>query len=309
MRVEWIHDPSEFVARAIEFLEARPITRSFVHGMAMGAAERGDVWEGDRGVGLVLGEDDRIVTVITHTMACAASVSDLADARLDPGDAIARHTLAATVFEIARARPSRGLGPDRRWTLFGPAETVDPMAELPVDAGGSRISVRMRLLGHAQRSVSALAIASEAERYDGSAGRYGPVGEEDLDTIVAWRDAFAAETGATGGGTADEMRQRLRSGVVKGWWDPSGTLCSVAQRARPTPASETIGFVYTPPEHRRRGHAARVVAALSAEIRDGNRLPILFTDASNPASNALYRGLGYVPTGEWTELEVHEPES
>jgi predicted GNAT family acetyltransferase len=54
--------------------------------------------------------------------------------------------------------------------------------------------------------------------------------------------------------------------------------------------------VYTPPHLRLRGHGAAVTAAVSqAAIEAGAQEVVLFTDLSNPTSNALYQRLGYRP--------------
>jgi uncharacterized protein len=56
-----------------------------------------------------------------------------------------------------------------------------------------------------------------------------------------------------------------------------------------------IGPVYTPPEHRRNGYAARLVAELSSARRSGGQPAcFLYTDLSNPTSNGVYARVGYV---------------
>jgi predicted GNAT family acetyltransferase len=62
-----------------------------------------------------------------------------------------------------------------------------------------------------------------------------------------------------------------------------------------------VAGVYTPPEHRRRGYASACVAALSAHVlaTDADTC-ILFTQLSNPTSNAIYRAIGYEPVLEVT---------
>jgi hypothetical protein len=64
-----------------------------------------------------------------------------------------------------------------------------------------------------------------------------------------------------------------------------------------TPLSTRITYVYTPPERRGCGHASRLVAALSRRILEDDRVAVLYTDASNPTSNKIYRAIGY----EWIE--------
>jgi predicted GNAT family acetyltransferase len=77
-------------------------------------------------------------------------------------------------------------------------------------------------------------------------------------------------------------------------WQVDGVPVAQAS-ARPVIAGMSrIGPVYTPPEHRRHGYGAAVTAAASRWALDvGARLVVLFTDAGNPSTNALYPRLGY----------------
>lgn len=55
---------------------------------------------------------------------------------------------------------------------------------------------------------------------------------------------------------------------------------------------------FTPPEHRRRGYGTAITAACTADALDrGAQQVVLFTDLSNPTSNAIYQRIGYRPIG------------
>jgi hypothetical protein len=57
--------------------------------------------------------------------------------------------------------------------------------------------------------------------------------------------------------------------------------------------------VYTPPELRGRGYATALTAELSQRLLDqGRRFCFLFTDLTNPTSNAIYERIGYVRVAE-----------
>ncbi len=60
------------------------------------------------------------------------------------------------------------------------------------------------------------------------------------------------------------------------------------------------------PAHRRRGLGRSLLAAGMARMRGGGlqRAMVLYEE-QNPASGALYRGMGFVPT--WTILDYHRP--
>jgi predicted GNAT family acetyltransferase len=75
---------------------------------------------------------------------------------------------------------------------------------------------------------------------------------------------------------------------------------SMAGSARPVGKGITIGLVYTPPEKRRKGYAAALVAALSQHMLDsGYEYCTLFTDLANPTSNEIYQRIGYRPIADY----------
>ena len=78
------------------------------------------------------------------------------------------------------------------------------------------------------------------------------------------------------------------------WQREDQTFVSMAAIVRESPNASSISWVYTPPQHRRQGHAARVVATLSqAQLDAGKRFCNLHTDLANPTSNNVYRSIGY----------------
>jgi len=77
-------------------------------------------------------------------------------------------------------------------------------------------------------------------------------------------------------------------------WEDAGEPMSLTAFGGPTPSGIRIGPVYTPPEHRRHGYASALVADLSAWLLGkGRRACFLYTDLSNPTSNAIYSRIGY----------------
>ena len=152
----------------------------------------------------------------------------------------------------------------------------------------------------------------------GVPGAARPATAADAALLGAWRAAFTAETGVgqTGshppevavGQTGSHPPPEVAVGPGEWLWQVDGVPVAQAS-ARPVIAGMSrIGPVYTPPEHRRHGYGAAVTAAASRWALDvGARLVVLFTDAGNPSTNALYPRLGYRYRHDAVMLEFARP--
>ncbi|MET9918907.1 GNAT family N-acetyltransferase [Streptomyces sp. NPDC006435] len=116
----------------------------------------------------------------------------------------------------------------------------------------------------------------------------------DRELLVRWHLAFADETGQSGARAERMVDERLASGGLTLWEDDGGVPVSMAGASPRIAGTVRISTVYTPPEHRRRGHAAAVTAESSRAAREaGAQEVLLFTDLANPTSNGVYRRIGY----------------
>jgi predicted GNAT family acetyltransferase len=130
-------------------------------------------------------------------------------------------------------------------------------------------------------------------------GHVRPAGTDDLDLVVQWAHAF--HQGIFGDSEPDRTeeyaRRKVKDGTLFLWVD--GEPVSMAARLRPTPHGESISYVYTPPEERRKGYATAIVASLARRIlADGKRFCSLYTDLSNPTSNRIYTKIGFAPVAD-----------
>jgi len=117
---------------------------------------------------------------------------------------------------------------------------------------------------------------------------------DDFEVAVDWGDGFARDTGIALPTTRTAVAAWIERGQLF-FWDHDGPRCIAVAHGR-TPNGVRIGYVYTPPEHRRSGYATACVASLSqAELDRGARFCVLYTDLSNPTSNAMYVRIGYRP--------------
>jgi predicted GNAT family acetyltransferase len=128
----------------------------------------------------------------------------------------------------------------------------------------------------------------------GVPGAARPATAGDVALLGAWRAAFTAETGVGQSGSATSRAAAVVVGAGEWVWEVDGVPVAQAS-ARPVVAGMSrVGPVYTPPEHRRHGYGAAVTAAASRwALEVGARCVVLFTDATNPTTNALYPRLGY----------------
>lgn len=205
-----------------------------------------------------------------------------------------------------------------RWAAAADAlarATAVPFAELPGAVGPvgavarfvaawealtgqtGRISLRQRV--HAAARILPLPAAP---------GRMRAARPEDRPLVVTWSAAFADEAldPALRVHDAEEAVARRERDPDGAWllWDDGGGV-SMAGVGNPTPTGIRVGPVYTPPEHRGRGYATALVAALTrAQLDGGRRHCFLFTDLGNPTSNAIYARIGYEPVADWDQWEL-----
>lgn len=85
-------------------------------------------------------------------------------------------------------------------------------------------------------------------------------------------------------------------------WKVNGEIVSMANIAHRSPRHARINEVYTLPSKRMKGYAGALVAELCKIILNENRVPILYTDLSNPASNKAYKNIGFVECGKVNQL-------
>lgn len=127
-------------------------------------------------------------------------------------------------------------------------------------------------------------------------GRLRPAEVGDADLILQWLRAFHAYTGS-GVATLKEVTRRVASGHFWLWDDDQGP-CSMAAQTDPIAGVVRIQAVFTPPARRERGYAGGTVSTLSARLQAEGHRCILYADLANPASNSLYRRIGYQAVGE-----------
>jgi uncharacterized protein len=134
-----------------------------------------------------------------------------------------------------------------------------------------------------------------------ASGTLRPANAGDIGIVSSWVACFAAETGIETTSTRDFMAARIAAGDMALWCDDEPrTLAGYSGRS---PNGVRIGYVYTPPEWRRRGYATACVAALSRRALDeGAQFCCLYTDLANATSNEIYQQIGYTPVSDAVDM-------
>ncbi|MEV0961382.1 GNAT family N-acetyltransferase [Streptomyces sp. NPDC049910] len=201
----------------------------------------------------------------------------------------------------------------------------------PEQADG--LAVRLAALGHSLPSVSAdhgtaAAFAAAWHRRTGAtpvlrvrlrlhrlgaltppepfpAGRGRLVGESDREQLMRWCGEFAADVGETVSIDAGSWAgTRFADKDYTFWETPDGTPVAMAGANPMVAGVIQVDPVYTPAHLRGRGYAGAVTTEVSRAARaSGAKEVVLFANAANPTSNALYQRLGYVPIADWSAYD------
>jgi GNAT superfamily N-acetyltransferase len=201
-------------------------------------------------------------------------VSELPEAALDP--------LIDTILSSDFAPTS----------VNGPSATARAFAARWCARRGLTATPRVRMRSHVLERVTVTGRAPGSIRL---------ATDDDLALIIRWFPGYLAETHSANHESPEALARRLLPNLYL--WEHDGARVSMASIAGRTPRGRRVGYVFTPPELRRRGYAEALVAVLSQRILDeGSRWCFLYTDVENPTSNAIYRRIGYEPNGDIEEL-------
>ena len=129
---------------------------------------------------------------------------------------------------------------------------------------------------------------------------------DDLETIAEFCRNFSIECFKRDMSCEDSMREAenfingRKSFVIR----QNGKAVSMAKSARETEKHMAINEVYTLPSYRGQGFAAAIVAHIGKLILDEGKIPLLYTDLSNPSSNKAYINVGFQPRGRVDEIKL-----
>jgi GNAT superfamily N-acetyltransferase len=124
----------------------------------------------------------------------------------------------------------------------------------------------------------------------------------DVPVARAWMAGFIHDTGVRhlGADSAERLIEQRRLFL----WVDGEPRCMVGA-VRDTRNTSGLSALYTARPFRNRGYASIAVATLTQQLLDAGRTScFLYTDLANPASNALYRRVGYEPIDDVVEITI-----
>jgi len=275
MRVVSHPDAQAFLAATEGFRGTEPVLTNVIGSVAESVAA-GRVYPAEFWYA-VLDDDGSVIGCAIRTAPWFLSLS--------PMSAEAARALAAAVQVADPAVPG----------VTGPED----VAEVVIAALGRQADTHLDFREHVQ-VVNTLMPPSRP--IDGT-WRRGTV--DDTDLLLAWLEEFSAEVGLPAFDLPGAVAGRLADDAYR-IWTVDGAPVSLAGHASlvQTPAGPVarIGPVFTPSHLRGRGYASAVTAALTQELMQRCAVVMLFTDAANPTSNAVYARLGYEIVADVVEV-------
>ena len=180
--------------------------------------------------------------------------------------------------------------------VIGPAAQARAFAEAWAALKGVTCELGMRQRIYELRTVS--------WPRQSVSGKLRLASRADQDVVVKWLTAFTHEAQLGPPDVPTFVANHVKNKTLFIWEDEGEPRTSTLYSAK-TPHGVRIGFVYTPPEYRRRGYASACAAAVSQRALDGgNQFCCLFTDLSNSTSNDLYQRIGYTTVCDVVDYEL-----
>ncbi|WP_406217582.1 GNAT family N-acetyltransferase [Streptomyces canus] len=274
-------DIDDFLARAGEFLRSRPVPHIMPLTWTARLRARGAAAYGAEAAVFAWLERAGEVHGAFYRLSPSRGLS------LTPLTAEQADALAARLAALGHSVPS----------VSADAATAAAFAEAWQRHTGATPSVRVRLCLH---RLGTLVLPEPFP-----AGRGRAVGEQDLEQLMGLCRGFAADVGeAVTIDAGSWAGTRFADKRYTFWEAPDGTPVSMAGANPMVAGLVQVDPVYTPAPLRGRGYAGAVTAEVSrAALAGGAEDVVLFTDAANPTSNALYRRLGYVPVVDWAAYD------
>lgn len=139
------------------------------------------------------------------------------------------------------------------------------------------------------------------------AGESRPARDDEADVVENWLSRFRAEAlGVAADPAVDARNVRTAKEPPDALllWMVDGHPVSMTGVRLPTAGVSRVGPAYTPTERRGHGYGSAATAAAAAwALQAGAEEVVLFTDLSNPVTNAIYHRIGFRPVSDFVRID------
>jgi predicted GNAT family acetyltransferase len=287
MKVELIESVDEFIAASADFRAADPLRTNIMGSVALSIAKGDRTYEAYHWW-IVRDGDGDVIGIAMRTSPMNMVISSMS--------AEAARSLGRSVGQFDDDLPG----------LLGSANVIEAFAQGYV-ASKSPGSARS-LVPHRGDLLYEL-----EELVEPSVEGIGRVArEEETELLARMFVEFTEEAAVPRMSLADareNVSTRTRDQALF-CWEVDGVVVSVAGHAPIVTTGEIVigrvGPVYTPPSYRRHGYGSAVTAVVTRHLIEKGARVMLFTDPSNPTSNAIYQALGYRLIDELVEMSFED---
>ncbi len=175
--------------------------------------------------------------------------------------------------------------------VVAPAATATAFKDAWVEAHGCSVAEQLAL------RLFQLSSVTQPPKVEGA---FRQATESDRKLLQAWHRAFIVDCHMTADGVdGDTICEIVLKAGARYVWEVGSEPVAMVGFTGQTPSGVRIGWVYTPPDQRKRGYATALVATMSQKLLDeGRKFCFLYTDLANPTSNGIYQKIGYQPLGD-----------
>jgi ribosomal protein S18 acetylase RimI-like enzyme len=189
--------------------------------------------------------------------------------------------------------------------FFGPLATCGSITDYLHRASGAVPKQTIRQMGYELLSVSQPSHSVN--------GHMRVAERRDFGQLLDWSVQFSIDCGLPGAAShetrlgAERALEKALGAGTRFVWEEGEQLRSMAGKTPGESFGTFVSNVYTPREQRGKGYASHLVAQLSRHILNGGAPRcLLFTDAANPTSNAIYQRIGYRHVSDFLMVILEE---
>ena len=284
MIAERIGTPEEFLAKTLEFRESEPAQTNLIGSVALAVSQGIQVYT--HYYWWIVRSGEKVVGCGMHTAPQGFGLSPMTDE--------AAQVLGTAVAESDEIPFPSIHGP------FAPSIAFKDAYCKTKGSYGTKVSTRTMLLYEIETLKKPVNVQ----------GSFRLCTLDDLPLVVEWSKQFFID--AELHETVDH-EQRNRDKIKEGmeyFWEKDGVPVAWGGHAVPVASGNKlvarIGPIYTPKQYRKNGYGSAITAEITEILQNRVAKVMLFADAGNPHSNAIYQAIGYQLTCDVAEIRFVE---